>query len=146
LASQHINLVYNPTDSLPHHLFLQIKRIAPQRDDYTCFMSSWYGKRVIKKVVGTAGDTLTYDAEGNLWVNALWVGRACPGAPVKIGKPKKQAKDGRSLTPIKPGVIPAGKVFVIGEHERSFDSRYEELGLVPESALQGRLLALAWWK
>lgn len=135
--SHHVNLVYSRTDSLPHHLFLQCKRVKPQRDNYTCLTSSWYGRRVIKKVVGMAGDTLVYDGQGNLWVNALWIGRA-----LKIGKPKKQAKDGRPLTPIKPGVIPAGKVFVVGDHERSFDSRYAELGLVPETVLQGRLLAI----
>jgi conjugal transfer pilin signal peptidase TrbI len=92
---------------------------------------------MIKKVAGMAGDRLVYDKEGNLWVNALWIGRA-----LKIGKHKKSAKDGRQLNPIKPGVIPAGKVFVVGNHERSFDSRYAELGLIPETALQGRLLAL----
>lgn len=97
---------------------------------------------MIKKVAGMAGDELFYDKEGNLWVSALWTGRACPGAPVKIGKQKKSAKDGRRLNPIKPGVIPTGKVFVVGDHERSFDSRYAELGLIPETDLQGRLVAL----
>jgi len=137
LASHHVNIVYNHTDSLPHRLFLQVKHLKPKRGDYTCLMSPWYGRRVIKKVVGMAGDRLVYDKGGNLWVNTLWMGRA-----LKIGKQKKRAKDGRQLTPIKPGVIPAGKVFVVGDHERSFDSRYEELGLIPEAALQGRLLAL----
>lgn len=128
----YVSFVYSSTDSLPYRLFLALKRMDPKKGDYTSFNSSWYGGPVIKKVVGTAGDGLTYDAAGNLWV----------GQALKIGKPKKKAKDGRPLTPIKPGVIPEGRVFVSGEHARSFDSRYEELGLIPEGDLQGKLLAL----
>jgi conjugal transfer pilin signal peptidase TrbI len=141
-TSHHVNLVYSHTNSLPYRLFLQCKHVKPKRGDYTCFDSPWYGGRVIKKVEGMAGDKLVYDKEGNLWVealgvNALWIGRA-----LKIGRPKRQAKDGRPLTSIKPGIIPDGKVFVVGDHERSFDSRYAELGLIPETALQGKLLAI----
>jgi type IV secretory pathway protease TraF len=88
------------------------------------------------------GDALSYDHSSELQldihdINSLWLGRQ-----LKIGRPKKQSKDGRILTPIKPKVIPKGMVFVSGEHERSFDSRYEELGLIPTKNLQGRLIAL----
>lgn len=141
-TSYHVNLVYSPTDSLPHHLFLQCKHVSPKRGDYTCLDSPWYGGRVIKKVEGIAGDKLVYDKDGNLWVETLWVNALWIGRTLKVGKPKKSAKDGRLLTPIAPGVIPQGKVFVVGDHERSFDSRYAELGLIPETALQGRLLAI----
>jgi conjugal transfer pilin signal peptidase TrbI len=137
LASRYVNIVYSHTDSVPYRLFLQVKHLKPGRGDYTCLASPWYGRPMIKKVAGIAGDKLAYDKEGNLWVNALWRGRA-----LKVGKQKKIARDGRRLTPIKPGAIPAGKVFVVGDHEHSFDSRYAELGLIPEADLQGRLLAL----
>lgn len=130
--SNHLGLVYSRTDSLPHHLFLHFKQLKPKRGDCTCIDCPWYGGRVIKKVVGIGGDSITYDATGSLWV----------GRHLKVGRPKKKAKDGRLLTPIKSGIIPQGKVFVMGEHERSFDSRYEELGLVLEKELQGRLVAL----
>lgn len=141
-TSNHVSLVYSRTNSLPYHLFLNLKQMTPKRGHYTCFDSPWYGARVIKKVVGIEGDILSYDDEGNLWVKTL--GAGLPNAPVslKIGKYKKESKDGRLLNPIKPGVIPKGMVFVVGDHERSFDSRYEELGLIPEKDLQGRLVAL----
>ncbi len=132
IGSKHIGLVYSPTHSLSYRLFLNLKKVTPKKGDYTCLNSPWYGGHVIKKVVGLSGDHLTYDQGGNLWI----------GKALKIGKPKRKAKDGRPLTPIKPGIIPSGMVFVSGEHERSFDSRYEELGLIPEKDLQGRLLAL----
>ena len=137
-VSSYVGLVYSRTNSLPYRLFLNLKHVTPKRGDYTCLDSPWYGGRVIKQVVGMGGDTLSYDDEGNLWVKTLWIGRQ-----LKIGKQKKHTRNGRLLVPIKPGVIPHGKVFVLGNHERSFDSRYEELGLVSEKNLHGRLLALA---
>ena len=106
--------------------------MSPQKGSYTCVHSPWYGGTVVKKIVGVAGDTLSYDIEGNLWV----------GCNLKVGKPKKKSKDGKILTPIEAGVIPKGMVFVAGNHERSFDSRYQELGLIPERDLQGKVIAL----
>ena len=140
--SNHVSLVYSHTNSLPYHFFLQLKNVKPLRGHYTCLYSPWYGGRVIKQVVGMEGDSLSYDPSGALQldtfnINSLWIGRQ-----LKIGKPKKRSKDGRILTPIKPGIIPKGMVFVSGNHERSFDSRYEELGLIPARDLQGRLIAL----
>ena len=126
-----VTVVYSPSDSLPYRTFLELKRIKPQLGQYAYFESPWYGGRVIKKIVGREGDKLSYDAQGNLWVGNQ-----------KIGKAITQSKEGRLLTPIKAGIIPQGMVFVEGEHERSFDSRYEELGLIPETALGGRVLGL----
>jgi conjugal transfer pilin signal peptidase TrbI len=128
----HVCLLYSTTASLPHRTFLKLKQMSPQKGDYTCFDSPWYGGNVVKKIVGVAGDSIVYDLEGNLWV----------GRQLRVGTQKKKAKDGRSLTPIKPGIIPEDRVFVMGDHERSFDSRYEEMGLIPVHALQGRVIAL----
>jgi conjugal transfer pilin signal peptidase TrbI len=128
----HVCLLYSTTASLPHRTFLKLKQMSPQKGDYTCFDSPWYGGNVVKKIVGVAGDSITYDTEGNLWV----------GRQLKVDRPKKKSKDGRLLTPLKPGIIPEGMVFVMGNRERSFDSRYEEMGLIPEHALQGRVIAL----
>jgi len=133
----HVCLLYSTTASLPHRTFLKLKQMSPQNGDYTCFDCPWYGGNVVKKIVGVAGDSITYDLEGNLWVQTLWVGRR-----LKVGTQKKKSKDGRPLTPVKPGIIPEGMVFVMGDHERSFDSRYEEMGLIPVHALQGRVIAL----
>ncbi len=128
----HVCLLYSATDSLPYRTFLKLKNLEPRLGDYTCIESPWYGGTLVKKLIGTAGDAVTYDEAGNLWINRQ----------LRVGKPQKQAKDGRVLTPLEEGIIPKGKVFVMGDHERSFDSRYEELGLVPEQALQGRVIAL----
>ena len=140
--SNHVGLIYSKTNSLPYHFFLQLKNVKPLRGHYTCFYSPWYGGKVIKKVMGMEGDALSYGHSGGLQLEILDISSLWMGRQLKIGKPKKQSKDGRILNPLKPGVIPKGMVFVSSGHERSFDSRYEELGLIPANNLQGRLIAL----
>lgn len=142
LLSSQVSVVYSKTNSLPYHLFLNLKHLTPNKGQYTCFHNPWYGGQVIKKVVGTEGDILTYDKDGSLWLVIYDREPKLQVKRLKIGKHKEFAKDGRKLTPIKSGFIPKGKVFVLGEHERSFDSRYEELGLISVAELKGRLIAL----
>ena len=55
----------------------------------------------------------------------------------------KQTKEGKPLTPLSPEVVPQGYFFVIGDHLRSFDSRYEEFGLVEKGKIYGKEL-LKW--
>lgn len=44
------------------------------------------------------------------------------------------------FAPIQDVIIPDGHYFVAGENDHSIDSRYEVLGLVPETQIKGR-----WW-
>lgn len=53
-----------------------------------------------------------------------------------------QTKEGQPLTPLSLKVVPQGYVFVVGDHPRSFDSRYEEFGLVKIENIYGK----AVWK
>ena len=55
----------------------------------------------------------------------------------------KATRKGEPLTPLSTTTIPKGYVFVAGDHSRSFDSRYEEFGLVPLEKVWGR--AVLWW-
>jgi len=130
-ALEQVTVVYSPSDSLPYRVFLEFRGLKPQVGHYAYFTSPWYGGRVIKKIAGKEGDAMAYDDQGNLWVGNQ-----------KIGKSQPVAKDGRGITPIQAGTIHKGRVFMKGEHERSFDSRYEELGLVPEASLGGRVLGI----
>ncbi len=54
-----------------------------------------------------------------------------------------QSKEGHPLTPLSLEVVPQGHVFVTGDHLRSFDSRYEEFGLVKKEKIYGKAL-LKW--
>lgn len=53
-----------------------------------------------------------------------------------------KTRDGKPLNPLEISIVPEGCVFVAGEHPRSFDSRYQEFGLVHQSHVMGRALQL----
>lgn len=78
---------------------------------------------VTKRVVCTAGDTLIEKDRHFL----------CNGEHVAVAK--TTSTQGKPLTPFAwNGPIPAGKVFLLGEHLDSFDSRY--WGFADQSATQ----------
>lgn len=131
VLTEQVNLIKNHTDSMPERYFLQILKAAPQKGDITMVYSPWYQGNLIKKIIGGEGDKVHIDSRGNVYVNQQLV-----------GKPHLHANDGRVLTPIKECVIPKGYVFLYAPHPKSFDSRYEQVGLVPVSQLQGRLIPL----
>lgn len=54
-----------------------------------------------------------------------------------------KTKEGDPLRPLSLDVIPEGYCFVIGDHPRSFDSRYEEFGLVKAEKIWGKSV-LTW--
>lgn len=132
LVSSQVQLVVNTSESLPMKIFVQLKHLPPSKGDYTLVESLWYGKRLIKQVIGIPGDEITYDEKGTLRVNGK-----------SIGFVKERATDGRVLTPISAQAIPEAHVFLYAPHPDSFDSRYEELGLRQQDELQG--LALPVW-
>jgi type IV secretory pathway protease TraF len=60
----------------------------------------------------------------------------CDG--LKIGHIRHKSMDGQPIAPaLYDGVIPPGKVFLLGEHYYSYDSRY--FGLVEYARLTGRI-------
>ncbi len=124
-------IVISETDSLPEHYFIHLPYLKAGKGDYVISYSDWYKGRIIKKIIGIGGDKVWYDKAGYLFVNHI-----------RIGLPKLSSTDGRPLTPIAAQVIPQNYVFLYSPHESSFDSRYEELGLVPQSAFRGRVVGL----
>jgi conjugal transfer pilin signal peptidase TrbI len=60
-----------------------------------------------------------------------------------VGAFIKTTSSGHELRPLKfSGPLPKGYVFVASPHERSFDSRYEEMGLLNLKDLKGRAIPL----
>ncbi len=129
--TKNIAIIYSPTDSLGNHYFLHLKQIKPKLNDYTLVYSTWYKGLVIKKIVGVSQDRIWYNQQGVLLINNHI-----------IGKPKPIATDGRILHPIKPQIIPRETVFLKGYHIDSFDSRYQEFGLVSVDCLEGLVIPL----
>ena len=83
------------------------------------------GTKVVKRVEGLPGDHYKADESG-LWVNGTLVAKGWGATPVLKTTWKDYARQ---------GVIPTGNYLVVGDHERSFDSRY--WGFVRQPQLQG---------
>lgn len=121
--------------SLPHRIFLEVRVFdGVKKGDY---VEVYVGdvnlpvKRKIKpeyliKVVGCMeGDRLEY-VKGVYYCNGKEIARINPGAPFR---PFEFS-----------GVIPKGKLFVIGKHPYSYDSRY--MGFVDEKRVVAKMIPL----
>jgi|JI6StandDraft_1071083.scaffolds.fasta_scaffold183412_3 hypothetical protein len=131
VVSQQVRVLISETDSLPQHYFLHLPKIKPKLNNYTVVWSDWYSGKVIKKIVGISGDRIWRDQNNQMVVNNL-----------TIGIPEQIASDGRRLHATPAQIIPNEYVFLYSSHIKSFDSRYQELGLVPLSKLQGLVIPL----
>ncbi|MBY0292797.1 MAG: signal peptidase I [Alphaproteobacteria bacterium] len=125
-------LSINRTPSLPYKMFFSIKGLLPQRGDFVAIEdhpTAYFGKiSYTKRVVGLPGDQIrTHN-------NHLYV------AHELIGPLRKETKDGKPLHSLENTTIPEGYVFVSADHPRSFDSRYQEFGLVAQSKIWGKAI------
>lgn len=84
-----------------------------------------------KRIVGVPGDYIKRTKKG------LEI-KASNGAFTTTFPLLNKTKEGQVLTPLSLQVIPEGYLFVVGDHLRSFDSRYEEFGLVPIDKVWGK--------
>ena len=124
----HVPVLFNWTPSLPYKVaLLHPIKGALRRGDFIVFSFAGDGVRdypglagqpFFKIVRGLPGDTVTVEGR-EVRIN---------GRPVGIAK--MHAFDRRPLSPIAPGVIPPGHLYVQGLSPDSFDSRYQLSGLV----------------
>ena len=131
IAATHIRFGLTATPSLPYRFFIFYKRNEPSHqipgiDAYVLFYHKAVQTPVIKQVKGLPGASLRYDEKGQLWVDDFYV-----------GKPHATSRTGKKVNCIQPGIIPEGYIFVFAPHDRSFDSRYEDFGLIPIQSVQG---------
>lgn len=102
-----------------------IVAIQGHREDHLGELKKWpYSKRVL----GVPGDRIVYNKDGITVI---------PQESYLLPLLNKTSK-GKPLTPIAINVIPEGYLFVAGDNPQSFDSRYEEFGLVPKEKVWGR--------
>lgn len=131
IVKEQVHIVKNHTDSMPERYFIHLLKVTPELGEITIVYNDYYQGNLIKKIIGVEGDEIRIDSEGTVYVNQQYVGKVCD-----------HTSDGRRLNAIRAGVIPKGHVFLYAPHERSFDSRYEEVGLVSITQLKGRLIPL----
>jgi signal peptidase I len=120
-------------ESIHYILFLKSKSIhrgdivaiRGHREDHVGDLKKWpYSKRVL----GVPGDHIVRNQAGIMVIpqesNNLFL--------------LTHTSKGKPLTPISPMTIPEGYLFVAGDNQKSFDSRYEEFGLVPNEKVWGK--------
>jgi len=121
--------VINYSDSLPHWAFLIDRGREPHVGDMVFFLppeNRFYGKRpFVKTIAAGPGDRITI-IQNQLFIN---------GEPLCLLL--DVAKDGSPLHPGPTGIIPDGQYFIHSNHERSYDSRYSDIGWVPTEQIIG---------
>ncbi len=88
-------------------------------------------KPFTKRVIGLPGDSIVRDTR------ELEIKAKNSSVSIILSLLDK-TKEGQILTPLPLQIVPEGYLFVIGDHLCSFDSRYEEFGLVPMVKVWGK--------
>ncbi len=132
----HNHLSFALTPSLPYRIFYLASPDKIAKGDYVRYQfrgseateiqgTFWF----IKQVACKAGEALKVDGR-EFYCNGEFLGTA-----------KQYSLKGNPLTPFSfDGVIPAGRLFVMGQHKDSYDSRY--LGFVLEKDVGALALPL----
>lgn len=103
-----------------------------ERGDVVAF---YYNNSIlIKRVIGTAGDWIDLDPDGNVYLN---------GSP--LDEPYLKEKAFGECDIELPYQVPDGKCFLMGDHRAtSIDSRNTTVGCVGEDMVVGRLYWRVW--
>ena len=97
----------------------------------------YYGGRILlKRAIGSAGDEIDIDQEGNVYVNGK-----------VIDEPYVEDKNLGKCDQDFPYQVPEGMIFVLGDNRAvSIDSRMKAIGCVEESQIVGKAAFRAWPK
>ena len=115
---------------------------AVGRGDVVIFDSPLDGTRLIKRIVGVAGDRVSV-RDGRVAVNGLQLGLVSNAAAERFGSRVVHLNLDSGGGPDLDVVIPGGLVLAIGDHRgNSRDSRY--FGLVDENTVYARAIAVYW--
>lgn len=130
-------LLFNWSASLPYYVAWLSRDLAGlTRGDFVLYafagtaVADYPGLRdqpFFKRVAGLPGDPIRVEGR-NVFVAGEYVGFA-----------KFRTFDGRPLSPIAASRVPQGFLYVAGDSIDSFDSRYEEAGLVRIASLIGKV-------
>lgn len=134
LLSTNYRIMENHTESLPYKYVVLAKGIIPTKHGqvfaFKVYNNAHYHNEkplnFIKIVGGISGDKITIKAEREVYV-----------ADRAIGFAKIHSKKGVPLNIIEESIIPEHKFFAYTPHKDSFDSRYQEIGLIDEKDIIG---------
>ena len=95
---------------------------------------SWQNKLLLKRIIGMPGDSITIDADGNVYRNN-----------VRIDEPYVIEKSLGNCELTFPFVVPENKYFILGDNRAtSVDSRNAAIGCVGQDQIVGRVLFKIW--
>lgn len=104
---------------------LNAKFTKIEKGDIVNIKSSAIGEQIVKRVIGTEGDTISVD-NGKIKVNGRDVEETYLGSPFH---------DTFAVT------VPKGHVFVMGDNRAvSLDSRKDAVGAIPNTEIKSRLI------
>lgn len=122
-------LALNYSKSLPHWAFLIDRTRQPHVGDMVFFAppaNRFYGDRpFVKRIAAGPGDRVRI-IDQQLFING-------ESLCILLGT----AKDGSPLHPGPTGIIPDGQYFIHSNHERSYDSRYRDIGWISAERIIG---------
>lgn len=126
----HYQFAWNTTNSLPQKLFIIKIGTLPAKNDYALFYAPVTSTlkqtdTIIKKVIGVSNDIVIKQGQA-FYINGK-----------KIAVAKTHSLKGRPLQTGAVGMIPKGKYFAWTPHIDSYDSRYDEIGLIDERTIIG---------
>ena len=92
------------------------------------------GKILLKRAIGSAGDEIDIDQEGNVYVNGK-----------VIDEPYVEDKNLGKCDQDFPYQVPEGMIFVLGDNRAvSIDSRMKSIGCVEKGQIVGKVVLMAW--
>jgi len=124
ILDANVRIIRIKTPSIPYKYCLHLLKVAPKRGGLCVFKKN--NLTIVKYIAAEAGDSVKI-VKNSVFIN---------------GREICKLKINANFSPIMDQIIPAGYVFVMGSHPDSFDSRYEEFGLVKTSDIEGKAIGL----
>lgn len=122
-----VGVVMDKTGSLPYKFYISYSgQFHLKKGDIVLLRNPNISVPLIKKIAGFAGERVELNENNEISVGKLRIGKVLT----------RTLLDGTQIRPLQEKTIPEGFVFVFGTHPESFDSRYNEFGLIPQENIR----------
>lgn len=128
------NLKFNTTASMPLGIY-QIQKTTPKKGDLVIFKIPQKENLLLKRVVATNKDFIEVNKNG-VFINGILVKNSTIFKFDTKGNPLQNANISKKLQ--------KNEIFVMGDHERSFDSRYFGIININDIKIQKVREILTW--